>query len=181
MTEFTLLDTTPVQSRTNGAVDVRASTYEDRTAIYDILMHSGIFGHSDAECVDEMFVETWTKRQNDPDNYRWLSCWADGRIVGFACYGTESLTQDTWDLFWVCVLPQARGKGVGQTLMAEAEAQARAANGRVMVIYTSSTEKYAPARRLYERAGFTCAAVIPDYYSDGDDLNIYWKRLRRGV
>ena len=46
-----------------------------------------------------------------------------------------------------------------------------------MVIYTSSTEKYAPARRLYEGAGFVRTAVVPDYYADGDDLNIYWKRI----
>lgn len=99
-------------------------------------------------------------------------------MVGFACYGTESLTEDAWDLFWVCVLPEARGKGVGRALMNGAEANARNANGRVMVIYTSSTNKYAAARRLYEGAGFTRQAVVPDYYSDGDDLNIYWKRLR---
>jgi ribosomal protein S18 acetylase RimI-like enzyme len=99
-------------------------------------------------------------------------------MVGFACFGAESLTQDTWDLFWICVRPEARGKGAGRALMAEAEMQARAANGRVMVIYTSSTPTYAPARWLYEGAGFTRQAVVPDYYRDGDDLNIYWKRLR---
>jgi ribosomal protein S18 acetylase RimI-like enzyme len=175
MTEFASVDAVSVNK---SGMTVRASAYDDRADIYDILLCSGTFGRSDAECVDEMFVETWTKRRNDPDNYRWLSCWIGERMVGFACYGTESLTQDTWDLFWVCVRPEARGQKAGQMLMAEAEAQACAANGRVMVIYTSSTDKYAPARRLYERAGFSRTAVVPDYYSDGDDLNIYWKRLR---
>jgi ribosomal protein S18 acetylase RimI-like enzyme len=46
-----------------------------------------------------------------------------------------------------------------------------------MVIYTSSAEKYAAARRLYAAAGFDRTAVVPDYYDDGDDLNVYWKRL----
>ncbi len=161
-------------------VDVRPSQIEDREAIYGILMNSGIFGKSDADCVDEMFTETWGKRRDDPDNYRWLSCWHEGRMTGFACYGQESLTKDTWDLFWICVLPEMRSKGAGRALMAEAAAQASAANGRVMVIYTSSTEKYAPARRLYEGAGFIRVAVVPDYYADGDDLNIYWKRIEKG-
>ena len=161
-----------------SVIDVQASTFDDRASIRDILLRSQIFGVTDAECVDEMFVETWTKRCNDLDNYRWLSCRFDGHMAGFACYGIDSLTQDTWDLFWICVLPEARGKGVGRALMMEAEAQARAANGRVMVIYTSSTPKYAPARRLYEGAGFARTAVVPEYYSDGDDLHIYWKRLR---
>jgi len=158
-------------------VAVRPSQFEDREAIYGVLMNSGIFGKADADCVDEMFVETWGKRHDDADNYRWLSCWHDGHIAGFACYGPESLTKDTWDLFWICVLPGLRGKGAGRALMSEAETQARLANGRVMVIYTSSTERYTPARRLYEGAGFIRAAVVPDYYADGDDLNIYWKRI----
>jgi ribosomal protein S18 acetylase RimI-like enzyme len=70
-----------------------------------------------------------------------------------------------------------RGKGAGRALMAEVEQQARLLSGRVMVIYTSSTGKYAAARRLYEGAGFVRTAVVPDYYADGDDLNIYWKRI----
>ena len=158
-------------------VDVRPSQWEDRADIYAILMQSGLFGKADADCVDEMFAETWGKRRDDADNYRWLSCWHEGQMAGFACYGPESLTKDTWDLFWICVLPAMRGKGAGHALMAEAEQQARLANGRVMVIYTSSTDKYAPARRLYEGAGFIRAAVVPDYYADGDDLNIFWKRI----
>ncbi len=162
-------------------LDVRPATFDDRAAIYDILMQSRIFGKADADCVDEMFLETWTKRRDDADNYRWLLCWSDDRPVGFACYGTESLTEDTWDLFWVCVLPEARGKGVGRVLMIEAEEHARKDKGRVMVIYTSSTDRYAAARRLYEGAGFTRKAVVPDYYSDGDDLNIYWKRIQKKV
>lgn len=161
-----------------GDLRVLPSTPDDRASIYDILMRSEIFNRGDAECVDEMFVETWTKRRNDEDNYRWLSCWDNEQMIGFACYGTESLTQDTWDLFWICVRPEARGKGAGRALIDEAVSQARKANGRLMVIYTSSTPKYALARQLYESVGFNRTAIVPDYYSDGDDLYIYSKRLR---
>ncbi|MDW8352577.1 MAG: GNAT family N-acetyltransferase [Anaerolineae bacterium] len=160
----------------SARIEVHPSTFDDRQAIYDILIGSGIFNQSDAECVDEMFLETWRAPMRD-DRYRWLSCRWDGRTVGFACYGPESLTDRTWDLFWICVLPEARGRGVGRTLLTEAETQSRRAGGRLMVIYTSSAPKYAPARRLYESAGFTCVAVVPDYYAEGDHLNIYWKRL----
>jgi ribosomal protein S18 acetylase RimI-like enzyme len=155
---------------------VRPMQMDDRASVWDILMTSGVFGETDAVCVDEMIMETWDTPR--VDGYKWLACCQDERMIGFACYGTESLTQDTWDLFWICVRPEARGNGAGRALMAEVEAQVRAANGRVMVIYTSSTPTYAPARRLYEGAGFTRQAIVPDYYRDGDDLNIYWKRLR---
>jgi ribosomal protein S18 acetylase RimI-like enzyme len=155
---------------------VRPMQLDDRASVWDILMTSGVFVETDAVCVDEMIQETWDTPR--VDGYKWLACCQGERMIGFACYGTESLTQDTWDLFWICVRPEARGHGAGRALMAEVEAQVRAANGRVMVIYTSSTPTYAPARRLYEGAGFTRQAVVPDYYRNGDDLNIYWKRLR---
>jgi ribosomal protein S18 acetylase RimI-like enzyme len=158
------------------SLSVREARWEDRAAIYETLINSGIFGRSDAECVDEMFVETWEKPR--PDGYRWLLATSEaGTPAGFACYGTESLTQDTWDLFWICVRPEARSNGVGRQLIDEAVRNARQDNGRVMVIYTSSTDRYAAARGLYEAAGFAQKATIPDYYSDGDSLLIYWKRL----
>lgn len=159
-----------------GSIRVREATPDDRAGIYDILMTSQIFGQSDAECVDEMFTETWAKPR--ADGYRWLCCVDEsGRNLGFTCYGVESLTQDTWDLFWICVRPEARGRGVGRALMEETVLRAQRDNGRVMVIYTSSTAHYAPARKLYTGAGFAHIATVPDYYSDGDSLHIYWRRL----
>ncbi|MCX7938869.1 MAG: GNAT family N-acetyltransferase, partial [Thermoflexales bacterium] len=141
-----------------------------------VLLGSGLFGVADATCVDEMFAETWEHPR--PDGYRWLVAEQGQAVVGFACYGPESLTQDTWDLFWICVLPSARRRGVGRALLGAAMEDARANNARLMVIYTSSTSPYAPARQLYTALGFTHVATVPDYYCDGDDLNIYWKRLR---
>jgi ribosomal protein S18 acetylase RimI-like enzyme len=99
-------------------------------------------------------------------------------MAGFACYGWESLTHGTWDLFWVCTLPNARGRGVGSALLREAVKVATAEQGRLMVIYTSSTPPYAAARKLYESHQFTRTAVISDYYNTGDDLYIYSRRLQ---
>jgi ribosomal protein S18 acetylase RimI-like enzyme len=170
--------TTPVQTaEPTTAITVSDAGFEDREAIREILLTSGIFGQTDADCVDEMFVETW--RAPRPDGYRWLRCVdVAGRVVGFACYGTESLTQDTWDLFWICVRPETRGMGVGRALIDAAVGRAQAEGGRLMVIYTSSTDAYAPARKLYLAAGFAQNATIPDYYKDGDSLHIYWRRLK---
>jgi len=147
----------------------------NRRHIYDILIHSELFGKSDADTVDEMFEQAMTKP--GPDAYHFIGCWHDNVMLGFACYGREAMTQHTWDLFWVCTLPQARGKGVGRALLSFAITQAAAAGGRLMVIYTSSTSAYAPAHRLYESQGFARVATVPNYYDDDDDLLIYGKSL----
>jgi ribosomal protein S18 acetylase RimI-like enzyme len=143
----------------------------------EVLLTSGVFGLSDAECVDEMFAETWMRPR--PDAYQWVVA-ADvamQRVQGFACFGQESLTRSTWDLFWICLRSEARGHGIGRMLITEAVQRATIAGGTVMVIYTSSNAAYEPARRLYGAAGFVAASQVPDYYAEGDNLLIYWRRL----
>ncbi|MCS7059606.1 MAG: GNAT family N-acetyltransferase [Anaerolineae bacterium] len=162
---------------------VAPSTPDDRSAIRRVILESGIFGPLDADCVEDLFTQSL--RPPFEDNYRFLSCWDDqapdrAGLIGFACCGREALTQGTWDLFWICVHPTARGKGAGSALLREAQLLALADNARLMVIYTSSTERYAPARRLYQSRGFIHVATVPDYYADGDHLFIYSKRLKKG-
>ena len=155
---------------------VLASTQADRPRIREILLESGLFKPSDADCVDEMFELASAKPT--PDNYRFLSGWLNETMVGFACYGWESLTHGTWDLFWVCTVPTARGRGVGSALLREAVAVATAEGGRLMVIYTSSTPAYDAARRLYEKHDFVRTATICEYYNLEDDLHIYTRKLQ---
>jgi ribosomal protein S18 acetylase RimI-like enzyme len=155
---------------------VLPSTVGDRPCIREILLRSGLFGPGDADCVDEMFGHALAKPT--PDNYRFLSGWVDGHMAAFACYGWEALTHGTWGLFWVCTLPEARGQGLGSALLGEAVRVACAEGGRLMIIYTSSTAPYAPARRLYESHQFVRTAIVPEYYNRGDDLLIYARRLQ---
>ncbi len=158
------------------AVRVLPAITDDRARISAILLNSAVFGQADADTVDEMFGQAMAKP--GPDQYRFTSAWVGDRMLGFACYGWESMTHGTWDLFWVCAHQDARGLGVGRALLAEAVHTATHEGGRLMVIYTSSTRPYDAARRLYESQGFAKTAVIPEYYNPGDDLNIYSRRLK---
>jgi ribosomal protein S18 acetylase RimI-like enzyme len=158
---------------------VLPSTPQDRPRIRAILLESNLFKPSDADCVDEMFGVALARP--DPDNYRFLSAWLDGQMTGFACYGWESLTHGTWDLFWVCTLPAMRRRGVGSALLREAVRVATQEAGRLMVIYTSSTPNYSAARSLYERHQFVRTAIVPGYYGRGDDLYIYTRDLARNA
>jgi ribosomal protein S18 acetylase RimI-like enzyme len=155
---------------------VLPATAADRSQIRELILQSGLFKAGDADCVDEMFGLALAKPT--PDNYRFLSARLDGLMAGFACYGWESLTEGTWDLFWVVTSPAARRQGVAGALLDEAIRIARAEDGRLMVIYTSSTGPYSAARNLYESRGFVRVAVVPEYYNTGDDLNIYSLRLQ---
>jgi ribosomal protein S18 acetylase RimI-like enzyme len=103
--------------------------------------------------------------------------WDAGGVGGFAYFAPTAMTDRTWELWWIAVAPAGQGRGLGGTLLGHAEAEARAAGGRLLLIETSSTPPYVPTRGFYLRHGYALAAQIPDFYADGDDKVIFSKRL----
>ena len=101
-----------------------------------------------------------------------------GQVVGYACWGPRDLSGHGYDLYWICADPAVHSKGVGRALMNAVEEAIRKRNGVWLVIETSDTDHYAPARRLYERCGYTLAMLLQDFYHDGDGMCTYTKRLR---
>jgi ribosomal protein S18 acetylase RimI-like enzyme len=73
--------------------------------------------------------------------------------------------------------PAAQGRGIGHALLARVEAEVQARGGRLLLIETSGTSPYAPARRFYEASGYHYEAVIHDFYAPGDDLIVFGKEL----
>ena len=101
-----------------------------------------------------------------------------GQVVGYACWGPRELSGNGYDLYWICTDPDVQGKGIGRSLLRKVEEEIIQRNGVWLVIETSDTDHYAPARRLYERCGYTLAMYLPDFYKDGDGLCTYTRRLR---
>jgi ribosomal protein S18 acetylase RimI-like enzyme len=98
-------------------------------------------------------------------------------MQGYACFGPHPLTQGTYDLYWIVVAPAAQGHGIGHALLARVEAEVQARGGRLLLVETSGTPAYAPARQFYESSGYRCEATIHDFYAPGDNLVIFSKDL----
>jgi len=75
------------------------------------------------------------------------------------------------------VAPDGRGKGIGRRLLAAVEEAVRALGGRLIVVETSSLPQYGPAHHFYRANHYTLEATLRDFYSEGDDLLIFTKRL----
>ena len=73
--------------------------------------------------------------------------------------------------------PAAQGRGIGHALLTRVEAEVQARGGRLLLVETSGTPAYAPARHLYETSGYRCEANIHDFYAPGDNLLIFAKDL----
>ena len=138
---------------------------------------TGLFGPEEVAIAVELLDDALA----GDNDYRFLGAYADDRLVGYACWGPTPGTAGTFDLYWIVVDPAWQGKRVGTQLLAAVEETLISAQGRLIVVETSSRAAYAPTRAFYERRGYTPAARLPGYYAPDDDLVIYLKDLAHGV
>src|SRR5262245_24114084 len=114
---------------------------------------------------------------DDVASHRAITYERDGRPIGFAYYAPTPMTVGTWHLFWIFVDKTIQARGVGAELMRHVEDDIRAQGGRLLLIETAGLPHYDLTRKFYLKIGYQQAAVVPDFYADGDDQVIFSKRL----
>lgn len=116
-------------------------------------------------------------RQGEASGYVFLVYKNGTRLLGYACFGPHPLTEGTFDLYWIAVDPGARGQGIGHALLSRVEEEVWVRGGRMLLVETSGTPAYTPARRFYESCGYRYEAVVHDFYAPGDDLVVFGKPI----
>jgi ribosomal protein S18 acetylase RimI-like enzyme len=155
---------------------ISTATQADASQIYDITARAGVFNQEEVDSVPAMFNEYLTLGA-EASGYHFTVYREGDRILGFAIYGFRDLTDGVYDLYWIAVDPHARRKSVGRKLLTACEDAVRADGGRIIVAETSGTALYESTREFYVRTGYVNEASIKDFYSVGDDLKIFVKRV----
>ncbi|MFE6821162.1 GNAT family N-acetyltransferase [Streptomyces sp. NPDC057690] len=115
--------------------------------------------------LDRTAAEEWWKDRAQGVAAGQLAVWAaqDGhRVVGTVglAFPDKPNSRHRAELVKLMVHRDARGKGLGRTLLTAAEESAVAAGVTLLHL---DTETDSPAEHLYRTAGWTRAGVIPDY------------------
>lgn len=84
----------------------------------------------------------------------------DGAVCGYVLAARAANPAEAWILS-AATSPAHRGRGVGSQLLAALLAKLHAADLRRVWLTVHPDN---PARRLYERHGFTIEAQVPDYF-----------------
>jgi len=147
----------------------------DRDCIKDILGSTGFFYDYEIEVAVEIADEYLEKE--DHNGYYFIAAMYKGKMIGFSIYGLIPCTKDSYDLYWIGVHNDFRGRGIGIKILEETEKHITNLQGKRVYIETSSTEKYAPTQGFYFRAGYILEARLKDYYREGDDKLMYSKVL----
>ena len=96
--------------------------------------------------------------------YNVLAAKIDGKVVGFLAYELNE-ENETGEVQLLAVHPEYQNLGIGTELNTVALAKMKAAGMVVAVVGTGGDEGHAPARRSYEKAGYTALPLVR-YYKD---------------
>jgi ribosomal protein S18 acetylase RimI-like enzyme len=153
---------------------IRPTTPEDIPALIGLAEGTGVFKPLEVVALREVLDDYFAFELEQ--GHRSLTYEHLGRPIGFAYYAPAAMTDRTWYLYWIAVAKSSQARGIGTELLRSAEAEIRR-SGRVFLIETSSLSHYEPTRRFYLKHGYEQAAVIRDFYADGDDLVVFRKRM----
>lgn len=154
--------------------DVRQSDIE---TVKEIVSSTGFFQDHEIPVAAELVEETVAKGKES--GYEFVFIETGGKTVGYACYGLIPCTKTSYDLYWIVVHNDHRGKGLGKVLLNEVEKEIKEWNGSAIYIETSDKELYAPTHKFYESAGCQLEATFADFYDVGDHKRVYVKRINR--
>lgn len=114
---------------------------------------------------------------DDENQSVWLTAEVGNKAIGFCFAVPEALTEGTWNMRAIAVLPEEQGGGTGSAIVAALEALLAARGNRVLIVDTSGTESFAQTREFYLKNGYSEEACIRDFWAKGDDKIVFWKAL----
>lgn len=150
---------------------IRAVTKSDTDGLKKVVDSSELFP---SEYLDEMISDYF----NNPDTQDiWFTYIDNNKQVAIGYCVPEKLTDGTYNLLAIGVFQDIQRKGIASQMMNYIEQLLKQKDGRILIVETSSNDAQIGARNFYQKIGYTKAAVIKDFWKDGEDKIVFWKRL----
>jgi GNAT superfamily N-acetyltransferase len=154
---------------------IRETLESEKMELLAIARRTNMFRGIEIDALGEVIDDYF--KTGRADGHRAITFEHEGDPIGFAYYAPTPMTYGTWHLYWIFVETTLQAQGVGTRMLLQAENDVRDAGGRLLLIETSSVPWYDLTRKFYIKHGYDPIAVIKDFYKDGDDQVIYWKRM----
>ena len=152
---------------------MRAYVPGDGAAVVDLVVAAGMFGREEAGFLADGALDV-----GDDGATCLVEDAEDGTgLASVLFYRPEEAADRAFDLTMIAVRPDLQGGGRGATLMRHAEDDLRSRGQRLLIVRTSGTSQYDGTRAFYRRLGYVEHTRVPDYWTDGDDLVLFSRRL----
>ena len=157
------------QYKMNG--NIRQVVKSDISGLEKVVDSSELFP---SEYLNEMTSEYF----NNPDSQDiWFTYIENNKQVAIGYCVQEKLTDGTYNLLAIGVSQENQRNGVASKMMNYIEKQLLEKDGRILIVETSSDEAQIGARSFYKKIGYTQVAIIKDFWKDGEDKVVFWKKL----
>lgn len=150
----------------------------DRIAVKTILESSGFFYDFEVDIALSLLDEAVEKGQKE-SGYYWIKLLEGEKIMGFAVYGPNPCTINSWDLYWLAIHERERNRHLGSLLLKEVEKNVARMDGRLLWIETAGRPLYEPTRRFYLKNDYELSATLKEYYGPGDDKLVFRKEMKK--
>lgn len=150
---------------------IRALERSDIASIRTVIDSTALFP---SEFLDGMTEDYFT---NPATLDTWLTAEVQQTPIAVAFYAPERLTEGTYNLYLIAVHKDFQDKGIGASIMNYIEQSLRERSMRILIVETSGLPEFERTRAFYDKCNYTKEAVIRDFYKEGEDKIIFWKKL----
>jgi GNAT superfamily N-acetyltransferase len=154
---------------------IRPIVPADTAALVALCGNSGLFKPEELKAVRGMFDDFHAT--NAGNGHQALTYDEGGTLIGVAYFTPREFTDRVWELLMIAVDAPRHRQGIGSRMLEAVEEVVRAADGRLLVIETSSKSGFERTRQFYRKHGYAEVAHIQDWFSDGDGKVVFIKRL----
>ena len=151
--------------------EIRMVTKSDISDLKKVLDSIDLFP---SEMLDDMI----TDYLNNPNTQEiWFTAVENNKPISIGFCAPEKLTEGTYNLYAIGVRNDVQGKGVGRKMMTFIENYLRENGHRILIVDTSGTDDFKMTRKFYQNLNYNQEAVIRDFWKEGDDKVIFWKKI----
>jgi len=149
---------------------LREASYDDKEQIAEVLLD--FYNMNDR---DEAIKSFTTELEKD---FHYLVAQENGKIIGLVTWLMHGLPKHgLFELDRICILSDARGKGVGRKLVDKLILDARKWYDKegesIRKLYLLTHEDNKNAHVFYEKVGFVHDATLKDHYYKNQDERVY--------
>lgn len=127
-----------------------------------------------SDMLDDM-VYDYLNNPNSED--LWFTATIDDIPISIGYCAPEKLTEGTFNLYAIGVKKDIQGSGIGSKMMAYIEDQLKEQGHRILIVDTSGTSDFEMTRQFYKNLDYKKEAVIRDFWAEGDDKVVFWKKI----
>ena len=149
---------------------LRKATYDDKDQVAKVLLD--FYNMNDVDEAIQSFNNELDK------DFHYIVAEEDGKIIGLVTWLMHGLPKHgLFELDRICILSEARGKGVGKKLVDKLIHNASEwydkEGEKIRKLYLLTHEDNKNAHSFYEKVGFSHETTLKDHYYKNQDERVY--------